>query len=252
MVSRNELRDRYRQVMHRIGEAAERAGRPADSVVCVAVTKYASPDQIRQIIEMGHQDLGESRVQQLHQRVGMAQEFLARRRMLGDDSPGDLPSHIRWHMIGHLQRNKVKPVLPLVKLVHSVDSLRLVEEAHTQAARADQEVEILLQVNISGEKSKYGIAPAAIPHLAEQIQTMVHLKLRGLMTMAPHAENPEESRVVFQRCAELFFEMRNAGRLGEAFNLLSMGMSNDYEVAIECGANIVRVGRGIFGEGEHE
>lgn len=248
MVSRNELRDRYREVTSRIGEAAVRANRAPESVVCIAVTKYASPDQIRQIVELGHQDLGESRVQQLQQRVGMTQEFLARRRMLGGDQAGQAPPSVRWHMIGHLQRNKVKTVLPLVKLIHSVDSLRLVEEAHTQAARDDREAEILLQVNISGEKNKYGLAPAAVPHVAEQIQTMVHLKLRGLMTMAPYSDNPEDSRDTFQRCAELFAEMRNSGQLGEEFNLLSMGMTNDFEVAIECGANLVRVGRALFGE----
>lgn len=248
MASRNALRDRYREVMNRIGEAATRVGRVPESVVCVAVTKYASPDQIRQIVELGHQDLGESRVQQLQQRVGMTQEFLARRRMLGRDQPNELPDNIRWHMIGHLQRNKVKPVVSLIKLLHSVDSHRLVEEVHTHAAREDREVEVLLQVNISGEKNKYGLAPAAVEHVAEQIQTMVHLKLRGLMTMAPYSDNPEDSRDTFQRCAELFAELRNSGRMGEEFNLLSMGMTNDYEVAIECGANLVRVGRALFGE----
>lgn len=248
MATRDALRDRYHEVLDRIGEAAGRVNRAPESVICVAVTKYASPDQIRRIVELGHQDLGESRVQQLQQRVGMIQEFISRRQMLGPDADAKLPEEVRWHMIGHLQRNKVKPILPLVKLVHSVDSLRLVEELHTQAARADREAEILLQVNIADEKSKHGLAPAAVPHVADQLQTMVHLKLRGLMTMAPYSDNPEDSRDTFQRCAELFSDIRNTGRLGKDFNILSMGMSNDYEVAIECGANLVRVGRGIFGE----
>jgi pyridoxal phosphate enzyme (YggS family) len=109
-------------------------------------------------------------------------------------------------------------------------------------------VELLLQVNASGEESKHGLAPSSVPHLADQMETMPHLKLRGLMTMAPYSENPEDSRRTFERTAELFHDMAGTGRFGRRFNLLSMGMSNDYEVALECGANVLRIGRELFGE----
>ncbi len=247
MTLRNPLRDRYNEVMDRIAQAAERCDRPASDVVAVAVTKTASPDQIRQLIDLGHRDLGENRVQQLQQRVAMTEEFLARRRMMAG-APKNEP--VRWHMIGHLQRNKVKPILPLIKLVHSVDSLRLAEELQAQAVKADLDIDILLQVNISGEESKQGLTLPAVPHMAEQIHTMMHLRLRGLMTMTPLTDNPEDARPIYTRLGELFQEMSTDSTYNENFNLLSMGMSNDYEVAIECGANVVRIGRALFGDGE--
>ncbi len=252
MASRNELRDRYRQVTDRIAEAAKRAGRSPNSVMMVAVTKNATPEHIRQLVEMGHQDLGENRVQHLTQRVAMTQEFLDRHRTLSSSKKADLPEVVRWHMIGHLQRNKVKAVLPLVKLVHSVDSLRLAEELQAQTEKHDTEAELLIQVNVAGEASKYGIAPPAVSHLIEQMHTMFNLKVRGLMVIAPYSDDPEHSRPVFERGAELFEDIRKRGDAGDAFNILSMGMSNDFEVAIECGANIVRIGRALFGEGDGE
>jgi pyridoxal phosphate enzyme (YggS family) len=131
-----------------------------------------------------------------------------------------------------------------------VDSLRLAEELHNFGARTERTIEVLLQVNVSGEASKAGVAAPAVIHLAEQIDTMMHLKLRGLMTMAPAGENPEDSRPVFARTAELFHDVRSAKVGGPEFNLLSMGMTSDYEVAIEEGANLVRIGRAIFGDEE--
>ncbi|MBI1373771.1 MAG: YggS family pyridoxal phosphate-dependent enzyme [Phycisphaera sp.] len=245
MASRSELAENYRHVMERVAAAARRSGRHADDVMTVAVTKTASPDQIRQLIELGHQDFGENRVQQLEQRTAVAEEFLARRRML---APEGAPSEIRWHMIGHLQRNKVKSVIPLVKLIHSVDSLRLIEEIQTQAAKLGRKVDLLLQVKAASDPTKFGLAVPAVPHLAEQIDTMLHLRLRGLMTIAPYDDDPEVSRPIFEQVAELFTDMRKEGRYGETFNILSMGMSGDFEVAIECGANVVRLGRCLFGE----
>lgn len=250
----HNLRDRYRQVTDRIAEAAIRSGRRPSDVYCVAVTKTASPDQIRTLVEMGHVDLGESRVQPLGQRVASIEEFLLRKRTLpGAAHKNATPtsqsvSKVRWHMIGHLQRNKVKPVVPLVQLIHSVDSLRLAEEIHTLAARTDRIVDILIQVNSSGEPNKFGVAAPAVIHFAEQIDTMLNLRLRGLMAMAPRVQNPEEARPTFVRTAEIFAEMRNSGVGGGDCNILSMGMSDDFEVAIEEGANVVRLGRVLFGE----
>lgn len=247
---KTELRDKYRQLMDRVEAAAERSGRSASQVIVVAVTKAASPEQIRQLVEMGHQDLGENRVQQLTQRVAMIDEFLNRHKSMTSPRKVAVPDRVRWHLIGHLQRNKVKPLLPLVRLIHSVDSMRLAEEMQAQALKQDLTADVLLQVNASGESTKHGLAPAAVAHVIDQMRSMPNVRVRGLMTMAPYAENPEQSRQAFERTNELFEDIAHSGAAGDGFNVLSMGMSNDFEVAIECGANMVRIGRALFGEAE--
>src|SRR6185295_5699756 len=161
---------------------------------------------------------------------------------------------LRWHMVGHLQRNKVKQVLPLVRLIHSVDSLRLAEELNAAGLRSGRVIDMLVQVNSSGEASKFGVAAPAAIHLCEQIDSMLHLRLRGVMTMAPTPPeggmgDPAAARDTFARCAELFGELRDAKIGGPTCNILSMGMSDDFEIAIEEGANLVRIGRALFGEG---
>ncbi len=250
-----ELKDAYRRITESMAETALRCSRSTDSVLMVAVTKTASPDQIRQLVEMGHRDLGENRVQQLQQRVAALQEFLSRRRSLGsadtrDDAGERLSDSVRWHMIGTLQRNKVKQVVPLVQLIHSIDSLRLAEELHNHGAKMDQTTDVLIEVNVSGEASKSGVSAPAVFHLAEQIDSMIHLRLRGLMTMAPYSDDPEQSRPVFARTAEIFQDIRDAKIADGQCTVLSMGMTNDYTVAIEEGANLVRIGRALFGEDE--
>lgn len=248
MHGEQSLKDRYAAVKQRIAAAAARSGQSPDRIILVAVTKYASIDQVRQLVELGHTDLGENHVQNLVQRVAQIDEFIARHRQLrGREST--VPERVRWHMIGHLQRNKVRKVLNLARLIHSVDSLRLAEEIQAAAIRQDEPVEVLVQVNVAGEKSKYGIAPAAARHLIDQMDTMLNIRVRGLMCMAPLVEDPETVRPVFTRCKELFDDLRRIGCGGDRFDILSMGMSNDFEVAIECGANLVRVGSAIFGEG---
>jgi pyridoxal phosphate enzyme (YggS family) len=242
------LKERYANVRQRIATAAKKVGRAPDSVMLVAVTKYAAIDQVRELIEHGHVDLAESQVQNLVQRAAQIDEFLQRHRQLGGPKAAHIPKQVRWHMIGHLQRNKVRKVLGLARLIHSVDSLRLAEEIQAMSAKLDEPVEVLIQVNISGEKSKYGIAPAAAKHLIDQMDTMINIRVRGLMCMAPLAEDPETVRPVFQRGRELFEDVRRSGAAGDKFDILSMGMSSDFEVAIECGANLVRVGTAIFGE----
>jgi pyridoxal phosphate enzyme (YggS family) len=151
-------------------------------------------------------------------------------------------------MIGHLQRNKARKVVELCRLIHSVDSLRLAEELQLIATRREDPVEVLMQVNCSGEESKHGCGIGAAVHLAEQIETMIQLRLRGLMTMAPLSGNAEDARKAFRRCRELFIDIRDSGVVSEKFNILSMGMSSDFEVGIEEGANMVRVGTALFGE----
>ena len=251
------LESRYRSVRQRIADAAAANGRSGSDILLVAVTKYAEADQVRSLIQLGHRDFGENRVQNLLHRAGMVEEFMARRRVLprarhAHDGESLLEQGredaVRWHMIGHLQRNKARKAIEFCRLIHSVDSLRLAEEVQTVALKCERPVEVLIQVNCSGEESKHGCPLPAALHLAEQIDTMVYVRVRGIMTMAPYSTNPEDSRTTFIRCRELFEEMRRAG-VGEGkFNILSMGMSGDFEVAISEGANLVRVGSAIFGE----
>ena len=251
----SQLKDAYRKTMDRLATAAERGGRRSNDVRMVAVTKHASPDQIRHLVELGHEDLGENRVQHLILRVAQLEEFLSRHRTLGRAasraslrSGAEMPTEVRWHMVGHLQRNKVRQILPLVQLIHSVDSLRLAEELHNHASRLDRVVDVLLQVNASLEPSKFGVAAPAALHLAEQIDTMIHLRLRGIMAMAPAVEDAEQVRPYFARAAEIFHDIHDAKIGGKSFNALSMGMSHDFEVAVEEGANIVRIGQALFGD----
>lgn len=262
MSTEPSLRDRYSTVRERIAAAARKSGRDPAAIMLVAVTKHAEPDQIRELMQLGHIDFGENRVQQLTQRAVMIGEWLARQRVMPgasqSRSAADLlpqssrsvtpPPAVRWHMIGHLQRNKARKVVELCRLIHSVDSLRLAEELQLIAAKREDPVEILLQVNCSGEESKFGCAIGAAIHLAEQIETMVQVKVRGLMTMAPLSATPDEARPTFGRCRELFEEIRDSGVVSPAFNILSMGMSHDFEVGIEEGANMVRIGTALFGE----
>lgn len=255
------LKDRYSEVSQRVADAATRAGRRPQDVLVVAVSKYTEPDQIRELMLLGHRDFGESRVQQLCQRAAMANEWIERAITMGRGTSGGadaasrvgsaLPESVRWHMIGRLQRNKVRKAIECARLIHGVDSLRLAEEIQSVGLRRDVVVDILMQVNCSGEANKAGVAPPAARHLADQIDTMVNVRLRGLMTMAPLSDNPEDARATFARCRELFEDMRSVGVGDEqTFNILSMGMTNDFEVAISEGANVVRIGSAIFGEQE--
>ena len=236
------LRERYDSVRQRIAAAAVRAGRSPDHIALFVVTKTATPEQIRELVSFGHRDFGESRVQQLIQRAAQMDELLERMKELRGDAPT-----IRWHMIGSVQRNKVRKAIEIARLVHSVDSLRLAEELHVQGARRPAPVDVLVEVNVAGEASKHGITGAAVRHIVQQMDTMVNLRVRGLMTMAPLTGGREEALRVFTRCREIFDDIRGSGVGGDAFDLLSMGMSGDFEEAIAAGANIVRVGSAVIG-----
>lgn len=269
MTTIETLKDKYAEVRSRIADAARRAGRRPDQIVLIAVSKGAEPDQIRELVRLGHADFGENRVQQLIQRAAVMDEWLMRQRAMPGvqwqpasspdlasapkAEPG-MPAQIRWHMIGHLQRNKARKAVELCRMIHSVDSLRLAEELQQIAYKREKPVEVLLQVNCSLEAQKHGCAIAAARHLVEQIETMIHVQVRGLMTMAATggaggagADEPATRRT-FQRCRELFEEVRESGVASPKFNILSMGMSGDYEAAILEGANMVRVGTALFGE----
>src|SRR5688572_7469689 len=186
------LKQRYLAVKERVAAACKRSGADPATIVVVAVTKYAAIDQVRELIELGHVDLGESHVQNLIQRAAQIEEFLQRHRQLGGAKAALVPKQIRWHMIGHLQRNKVRKVLGLARLIHSVDSLRLAEEIQAASTRLEQPVEVLIQVNVADERSKFGIAPAATRHLIDQMDTMLNIRVRGMMCMAPLADDPQE------------------------------------------------------------
>jgi pyridoxal phosphate enzyme (YggS family) len=219
------------RVRERIAAACRRAGRDSGQVELVCVTKYAELDEIEALIAAGAVHLGESRVQQLVERANS----IASRNL----SPV-------WHMIGHLQRNKVRQLLPHSRVLHSLDSIRLAEELEAQASKLDVTVEAYVEVNVAGEVSKSGIGVGEAAALADAVGRMPHIRLRGLMTMAPLSEDPERSRPHFASLRELLCRYRKQGVVGEKCEGLSMGMSQDYAIAVEEGATVVRVGSALF------
>jgi hypothetical protein len=236
-----KIAERIKRLKESISSACARTGRDPAEVKLVVVTKAASQEAIEEVIRLGLVEFGENRVQQLKKVAGQVDEFLQR-------NAGEpwVPRGVSWHMIGHLQRNKVRQVLPMVTLVHSVDTLRLAEEINTAAVKMNITPRVLLQVNTSEESQKYGVSVGAAPHLAEQMDTLPNLKLVGLMTMAPLTHNKDVIRKCFTRARELFVEMRGERVVGQHFTELSMGMSSDYEIAVEQGATILRIGSAIF------
>lgn len=239
--TKRKLQENLKRVQDRIAEACLRNHRSPESVRLVAVTKYASLESIRTLIELGVRDLGESRVQEFCKRAAMVRESAARRGRdgLGTDAP-------RWHLIGHLQRNKVKQVLPWVEVIHSVDSLRLAEEIDAAARKLERRVSVLLEVNAADDANKYGVAVAAATHLTEQLCTLKNLEVRGLMAMAPLTEDESIVRHTFERMRELFDEIIAERMAGPAFTELSLGMSSDFEHAIAFGSTMVRIGSALF------
>jgi pyridoxal phosphate enzyme (YggS family) len=240
------LAGRLDDVKDRIAKACAKAKRQPSEVTLIAVTKTAAPEQIREILQLGVADLGESRVQVLAQRASQVNEFHQRQLTRGSEE-SQVPAKLRWHMIGHLQRNKIKQVLPLISLIHSVDSLRLAEELETQGTKAERRIPVLMQVNASEETQKHGVAVGASVHLAEQIDSMPHLQILGLMSMAPLSEDEKVIRHCFARTREVFEEMKWHKIGGAGMKHLSMGMSHDFEQAILEGATMVRIGTALFG-----
>ena len=232
---------RIKQVKGIINSACMRADRDPEEVKLVVVTKSAGIEAVKEVIQLGFSDLWENRVQQLKKISTDVTDFLQ-----GPDGNSGLPKKINWHMIGHLQRNKVRQVLPIAVLIHSLDTLRLAEEINTAAAKLNSRPKVLLQVNTSNEPQKYGVPVGAATHLAEQIETLPNVQLVGLMTMAPLTHNKDAVRACFVRARELFVEMCGERIVGPQFKELSMGMSSDYEIAVEEGATILRIGSAIF------
>ena len=233
----SKIAENLEKVKNNIQKAADKAKRSSSEITVVVVTKSANLDAIKQVIQFGCTQLGENRVQHLKLITDNLAQFLK-------ENP-QLPK-INWHMVGHLQRNKVRQLLQTSEFIHSVDTLRLAEEISKNAARFDICPKILIQVNCSEEPQKYGVPVGAAIHLAEQIATMPNLKLAGLMTMAPLTLNKDIVKACFRRARELFEEIHGEKIAGEHFKHLSMGMSQDYELAIEYGATILRIGSAIF------
>lgn len=237
----NTIAERIQTIRDNISAVCGRSGRDPEHVRMIIVTKTAPLDGILEVIRLGFLDLGENRVQHLKT---IADEIDAALQKEPDKSCQN--PKIRWHMIGHLQRNKVKQTLQISNYIHSVDTLRLAEEINTAAAKLDHHPNVFLQVNCSGEPQKYGAPVGAALHLAEQIASMPNLRLIGLMTMAPLTMNKDVVRACFARCRELFEEIRTEKIGGSKFKHLSMGMSQDYEIAVEEGATILRIGSAVF------
>ena len=236
-----KISEKTKRVRDHINSACGRADRDPGEVKLVVVTKSATIEAIQEVIRLGFSDLGENRVQQLKKVSAQVEDFF--QSSDGDAGPAN---KINWHMIGHLQRNKVRHVLPITCLIHTVDTLRLAEEINTSAAKLNLCPKVLLQVNASNEPQKYGVPVGAATHRAEQIETLPNLQLVGLMTMAPLTHNKNIVRACFIRARELFVEMRGEKIVSRHFTELSMGMSSDYEIAVEEGATILRIGSAIF------
>jgi len=225
-----EIAENITRVQERIAAACRRAGRGPQDVKLVAVTKTVPPDRVRLAFEAGLRDFGENRVQ----------EAAAKRPALSDLT-------VTWHLIGHLQSNKARPARELFHWVHSVDSLRLAEKLHQVAVCSGDRLPVLLEVNLGGEATKAGVGESEVIPLVEQIALFETLQLRGLMVIPPFFENPERARPFFRRLRQLAREVEALGVPNVSMQELSMGMSHDFEVAIEEGATIVRVGTAIFG-----
>lgn len=223
------LRENLKQVEENIVKACERAGRERSEITLVAVSKTKPVSMLSEIYECGVRDFGENKVQEICEKRDL------------------LPSDIRWHMIGHLQRNKVKYIVNDTTLIHSVDSYRLAEEINVQAKKINRIIPILIEINIADESSKFGIAKEEALQLAEEISHLDGIQIRGLMTIAPYVDNPEENRPYFKKIRELAVDIAKENIDNVSMDILSMGMTGDYAVAIEEGATIVRVGTGIFG-----
>ena len=217
-------------VEENIAIACKRANRPRNEVTIIAVSKTKPVSMLEEVYSYNQRDFGENKVQELYDKYEV------------------LPSDIRWHMIGHLQTNKVKYLIGKTCLIHSVDSLKLALEIEKQAAKQNCIMDILIEVNIANEETKFGLAKENVLALVREISKLPHIRIQGLMTIAPYVENPEDNRLYFRQIKQLSVDINNQNIDNVSMNILSMGMSGDYMVAIEEGATMVRVGTSIFGE----
>ena len=223
------LKENLAQVEKNIQRACDRAGRDRQEVTLIAVSKTKPVEMLQEIYDEGIRVFGENKVQELLDKYEV------------------LPEDIKWQMIGHLQRNKVKYIIDKVNLIHSVDSIRLAESIDKEAEKKGVIVNILIEVNVAKEDTKFGLMPEEVDDFIEQIKKLEHICVKGLMTIAPFVSDPEENRPIFARLRELSVDIGKKNVDNINMSVLSMGMTNDYQVAIEEGATMVRVGTGIFG-----
>lgn len=228
------IKENYFEVNEKVGKACDRAGRNRGGVTLIAVSKTKPLEDLREAYEAGARDFGENKVQELVDKIPQ------------------MPNDVRWHMIGHLQRNKVKYIVDKVYMIHGVDSLKLGEEISKEAVKHGVTVRILIEVNVAGEDTKYGVSPEEAPQLAIGLSKLPGISLQGLMTIAPYVTDPEENRLIFAKLRQLAVDISEKNIDNVSMNVLSMGMTGDYEVAVEEGATFVRVGTGIFGERNYE
>lgn len=220
-------------ILERVDKAAVKASRNPKDIQLIAVTKTVDVDVIKKAIEFGITDVGENKVQELTRKYE------------------EIGSVVKWHLIGHLQRNKVKYIIDKVDLIHSLDSYRLAEEIDKKAREIDRVIECLLQVNVSGEETKYGVDTEGAKKLIKEVSMLKNIKIVGLMTMAPYVENQEETRQYFRDLKLLSEEISEMNLENVEMKHLSMGMSNDFDIAVEEGATLIRVGSSIFGERDY-
>ncbi|MCK4259111.1 MAG: YggS family pyridoxal phosphate-dependent enzyme [Halanaerobiales bacterium] len=224
--------ERLAEVQSRIQKSAERVNRNLEEITLISVSKFHPIEEIEPLIETGNYVFGESRVQELQEKQPL------------------LPNNVEWHLIGHLQRNKVKYVvrMPNCKCIHSVDSIRLIEEIQRQCELNDrEEMDILIQVNIANDDAKFGISPQEVLNLIREVSKFDRVKVRGLMTIVLEVDDPEDVRIYFRKLKELRDQIKAAEISGIEMTELSMGMTGDFEIAIEEGATMVRIGSAIFG-----
>ena len=226
----DELKENLTNVEKRVADACARAGRNRDEVTLIAVSKTKPVEDLQVIYDCGIRSFGENKVQELTGKIP------------------EMPKDIDWHLIGHLQRNKVKYIVDQVKLIHSVDSYRLAEEINIQAKKKGVVVPILIEVNAANEATKFGVKLEETAQLCEEIAHLDAVHIMGLMTIAPNVVVPEENRAIFHKIKDLSVDIASKNIDNVDMRILSMGMTNDFEVAIEEGATHVRVGTAIFGE----
>ncbi len=224
------LKENLAVVEENIAKACKKAGRDRSEVTLIAVSKTKPVSMLQEIYDENIRHFGENKVQELCDKIEQ------------------MPQDIHWHMIGHLQRNKVKYIVGKVDLIHSVDTYRLAEEINIQAKKKNVVVPILVEVNIAEEESKFGTSAEDAMLLVSEIAQLENVQVKGLMTIAPYVENPEDNRAYFRKIKQLSVDIRNKNIDNVSMEILSMGMTGDYMVAIEEGATMVRVGTGIFGE----
>lgn len=225
----NTIAQNIDDIRSRIKAACLRSGRDPDSVKLIAVTKTIDAEQINIAVEAGLNILGENRVQ----------EVLHKYEAINGD--------VSWHLIGHLQTNKVRHIIDRVTLIHSLDSIHLANELQKRASLRNKPVQVLVEVNVGQEATKFGLPPDEVAGFLESLKGMDHIQVRGLMTVAPFLEDPEDDRMIFRRLKDLFEDLKKLNLPNVQMEHLSMGMTHDFEIAVEEGATMVRVGTGIFG-----